>query len=232
MAEATIFGLVHGAWHGAWCWQYVVQEIERAGYESVAVDLPIDKPGATFDDYAAIAAERFDKLKNLVLVGHSRGGNVLPRMAGLIGIRKMIYIAGSFQPTTLKSLGDGADKLPQRALPRFLAGIREIGDNMTVFDPGQAGDVFYHDCSEADKEWAISRLRPQRSTKNDPPLEAWPDIPQDYILCSEERVISPEWSRRVCALLGITVHHIRSGHSPFLSRPAELCRKLIELAEV
>lgn len=230
MAETTTFGLVHGAWHGAWCWQYVSSEIERAGYDSVAVDLPIDNPAATFDDYAAVAAERFEKCEDLVLVGHSRAGNVLPRMAGLISIRKMIYIAGSFQPITLKSLGDKTDKLPSRALPRFLAGIRETGDNMTVFDPDLAGDVFYHDCSDADKEWAISQLRPQRSTKDDPPLEAWPEIAQDYIVCSEERVINPEWSRRVCALLGITVHHIESGHSPFLSRPKELSSKLIELA--
>ena len=36
----TAFVLVHGSWHGGWCWDLVEQELNSAGYMSVAIDLP------------------------------------------------------------------------------------------------------------------------------------------------------------------------------------------------
>jgi len=35
-----VFVLVHGAWHGAWTWSDLVPELAKAGYASVALDLP------------------------------------------------------------------------------------------------------------------------------------------------------------------------------------------------
>ena len=34
------FVLVHGAFGGAWCWEPVVQALERDGHEAIAIDLP------------------------------------------------------------------------------------------------------------------------------------------------------------------------------------------------
>ena len=59
------------------------------------------------------------------------------------------------------------------------------------------------------------------------PLERWPDVELVTILCEEDRAISPAWTRWVAA------HRLRTeavvlpgGHSPFLSRPADLADAL------
>ena len=48
----TTFGLVHGAWHGGWCWQYLIPELEVRGHRAVAIDLPTDDPQAGAERYA------------------------------------------------------------------------------------------------------------------------------------------------------------------------------------
>jgi hypothetical protein len=75
-------------------------------------------------------------------------------------------------------------------------------------------------------------LRPQSAA---PRLEPWPadalpDIERTSILCREERVIDPSWSRRMSRdLLGVDPIELDGGHSPFLSRPVELASALAQL---
>ena len=70
----TTFALVHGAWHGAWCYERLQAALDDLGHASLAMDLPVDDPDATFIDYAetALMAAR-DVGDDLVLVGHSLG---------------------------------------------------------------------------------------------------------------------------------------------------------------
>src|SRR3954463_14174121 len=46
------FVLVHGAWHGGWCWERLMPERAAAGHESIVMDLPVEDPAASFEDYA------------------------------------------------------------------------------------------------------------------------------------------------------------------------------------
>ena len=38
--QETGFLLVHGSWHGAWAWTPVMQHLQAAGYQTLAIDLP------------------------------------------------------------------------------------------------------------------------------------------------------------------------------------------------
>ena len=38
--KMATFALVHGSWHGGWCWNLLVDELEKRGHRSVAPDLP------------------------------------------------------------------------------------------------------------------------------------------------------------------------------------------------
>jgi len=59
------------------------------------------------------------------------------------------------------------------------------------------------------------------------PLSAWPDVPTRYLLCLDDRLFPPAWVRRVVrARLRITPDEIDSGHTPALSHPSELVRRL------
>jgi len=61
-------------------------------------------------------------------------------------------------------------------------------------------------------------------------VDALPDIERTSILCREERVIDPSWSRRMSRdLLGVDPIELDGGHSPFLSRPAELASVLAQV---
>src|SRR6185436_4679232 len=80
----------------------------------------------------------------------------------------------------------------ERLEPELAArGHRAIAIDLPIEDP-DAG-LGRH----ADAAWAVSRLRPQSAA---PRLEAWPldalpDVDRTSIVCRDERVIAPAWSR-------------------------------------
>lgn len=231
MDKEVTFGLVHGSWHGGWCWEYLQDELDKAGYRSITVDMPIDNPSATFDDYTDTVVEAFVEEENLVLVGHSRAGNVLPRVAGKLSVNKMVFVAASFEQATVgHPTTDEVDFVPARNSGFFRNGIIELENNLTRFDPEVAKQLFYNECSESTKDWAVAKLRPQKRSNNEPPLKAWPNIPTEYIICTNDLVVRPEWSEySVRNWLQIEPTYLKSDHSPFLSHPKELARMLLEL---
>jgi pimeloyl-ACP methyl ester carboxylesterase len=83
-------------------------------------------------------------------------------------------------------------------------------------------------------EFGMAHLRPHASMRGAPepaPLGRWPDVPAAYILCVEDRTFTRQWARRMSRnLLGVDAVELPGGHCPFLSRPAELSEKLIEIA--
>lgn len=225
------FGLVHGSWHGAWCWDLLREELTALGYKSIAIDMPIDDPKANFDTYADVVVDALADESAVVLVGHSRGGNIIPRAAGRLDTKKLIFLASSFEAATLgRPLDDGGDPMPLRNSEAFDKGIIQLGDNMTVFDKKLIRQIFMPDVDKTTQDWAISKWRPQRRTEQEPLLAEWPDVPQEYIVCSEDLVLNPEWQRKMALKLGIKPTEIQDGHSPFLSRPRELAKLLVDLA--
>jgi pimeloyl-ACP methyl ester carboxylesterase len=59
------------------------------------------------------------------------------------------------------------------------------------------------------------------------PLDRWPDCELVTIVCADDEVISPEWSRRIAAdVLGVEPVELPGGHSPMLSHPVELADAL------
>lgn len=80
--------LVHGAWHGSWCWENIVDDLERSGIAVTAVDLPGHVvPGSSrrlwnsFSSYVDHVSEVVDAIDgDVVLVGHSMGGLVTQRV--------------------------------------------------------------------------------------------------------------------------------------------------------
>lgn len=231
--QDVTFGLVHGSWHGAWCWEPLQTELSELGYHSVAMDLPIDDPTATFDDYAEAVINHLRGKTNIALVGHSRAGNVIPRVAGRLAIDQLIYLAASFEPATIcHPANEERTLVPPRNSEQFLRGITQHNDGLTTFDKQLAKQLFYGECSPEIQEWAVNRLRPQRRTADEPALVTWPDIPQQTIVCSRDLVVNPAWSRYAAQnWLQLKPIVFESDHSPFLSRPRALAQLLIDLCK-
>jgi pimeloyl-ACP methyl ester carboxylesterase len=226
----STFVLVHGAYHGAWCWELLRPELERRGHRSVAVDLPFADPAAgTLACAELVAAAVEDSGDDVVLVGHSLAGLVVPVAAGLRPVRRLVHLC-ALLPRPPLSFDEASVGEP--IFDHFTPAVPAVSnpDGSTSCPEQRAVELFYHDCPPALARWAAARLRPQhwRVTTEATPLGVWPGVPSSYVLCVDDRAVNPGWSRRVArAVLGVEAVELAGGHSPFLSRPAELASALV-----
>src|SRR3954465_5650943 len=51
------FVLVHGAWHGGCAWERRRTELAAARHESIVMDLTVEDPAASFEDYASVVVD-------------------------------------------------------------------------------------------------------------------------------------------------------------------------------
>src|ERR1700758_5761744 len=84
------FVLVHGAWHGGWCWRRVIANLRSAGHVVFAPTLTafgervhLTRADLTLDDFATDVVNLIvaEELNDVILVGHSFGGNVISVVA-------------------------------------------------------------------------------------------------------------------------------------------------------
>ena len=81
----TTFGLIAGGCHNAWCWEKLIPELSRRGYQAVAPTLPTDDPKAGLEEYvSAVAAGLAGVDGPIILVGHSMAGYYLPLAAARV----------------------------------------------------------------------------------------------------------------------------------------------------
>lgn len=212
--ERVTFVFIHGAMHGAWCWDLVASELRQRGHDVVAMDLPVEDRNAGLREYADTVVEAVGAAAGgeLVVVAHSLGALVTPLVCARLPVSRLVLVAAM-----VPSPG-------QTGTEMFDESRAELSESSR---PRDDGDVFYHDAPAELAAWARTKLRDQCGTPMHEPLPAWPDIPTHFLLCREDRVIPTAWFRRIVPeRLGITPDEIDGGHSPFLSRPAELVERL------
>ena len=199
------------------------------------MDLPCEDPGAGAARYAEVVDHSIPDVPDLVVVGHSLAGLTIPLVAARRPVRGLVYLC-AIVPEFGRSLTDqvAADPALYDPVLRAHPGRLTAPDGTTmVRDAAAARDVFYHDCTPADVAWAFARLRPQAAApRREPcPLTAWPAGEKAYILCTEDRAVSPIWSRRVAReRLGVEPIELEGSHSPFISRPEVLAGVLDRVA--
>ena len=224
----TTFALVHGAWHGAWCWERLVPELEALGHRAIAIDLPIEDPSASFDDYAdAVCEAVVDQPRDdLVVVGHSLGGLTVPLVAARRPMRHLVYLCALTpipgQPFAKQMREDAA--MLNADYPKGLGPKDALGRRAWVDNEFAAFHLF-GDCDDATISAAVARLRPQALNPYGVPcsLRTFPDVACTYVVCAEDRMVNPDWSRAMARdRLGAEIVEMPGSHSPFLSRPKEL----------
>jgi pimeloyl-ACP methyl ester carboxylesterase len=230
----TTFVLVHGAWHGAWCWDHLAAELASRGASSVAVDVPCDDTTAGCAAYAAVVIDAIrDVRDDTVLVGHSLGGLTIPLVAASRPVRSMVFLCALI-PQPGASLVEQLEAEPGMFTAGFGNALARDNQGRSYWpDADAAISALYVDCPHGMAKAAVRRLRPQARLPNIElcPLSAWPKTPSQSILTQSDAAISPAWSRRAAAdRLGATAHELPGDHSPFMSRPADLARLLIETA--
>ena len=158
----STYVLIHGAFHGGWCWDKVVPLLEKKGHTVVAPDLPGHGKDGTpiaqvsLQAYADHVCEVMSQQSELVvLVGHSMGGRVISSSAEQCPdrISTLVYLTAG-----LLRDGETSVPLPEESTPALINQnliLSDDGTYLTVRDEALK-DIFYHDCTDEDVEWAVS----------------------------------------------------------------------------
>src|SRR5258708_4241557 len=84
------FVLVHGMWHGGWCWKKVAPLLRGAGHEVCVITLTglgerahLRHPDIGMNTHVqdVVGVLEYEDLSNVLLIGHSLGGIMVPAVA-------------------------------------------------------------------------------------------------------------------------------------------------------
>jgi pimeloyl-ACP methyl ester carboxylesterase len=234
------FVLVHGAWHGGWCWELLQAHLEASGAPSIAIGLPgragDPRPTSelTLDSYVDRVVETIDSLLGaVVLVGHSLGGLTISQAAERVPdkVSSLVYVCAMLLrdgQSTMEAFGGDPDS-------QILSNVSYSADSQTSsVIPDAVHDIFFAECTAEVSEGAQRRLVPEPIVPASTPVrltaQRWGRIPRAYILCTQDRAISPHKQQEMIDTVGVdTVGTLNSSHSPFLSQPAQLVAFLLGL---
>ena len=220
----TTFALIHGSGDGGWAWHLVQGALRERGHEALAPDLPSDRDDATWDDCVDVLMSAVGGADDVVVVGQSSGGFLVPLVADRLGAMLQVFLVGMV-PRPGENAAQWFGNVGWYETVAELA--REDGGLTGNADPMVA---FYHDVPANLAGQALARGRPISKGLGEMPwpLPTLPTIAARYIVTIRDRFIPARVQRRVAAeRLGITEpEEIEAGHCANLSRPEELASLL------
>jgi pimeloyl-ACP methyl ester carboxylesterase len=211
----------------------VIPELTARGHQADAIDLPghgadqTQRDTVRMADYVASVREHL--VPETILVGHSFGGFPITLAAAEAPdqVRALVYLCA-----LLPRPGQAFTALRPEAISPDVSGAqvadRDAGVSRPL--PEKSGPVFYSDCAQADRDWALPQLTPQpiavmtETVDFDPPA-----TPRHYIRCLEDRVVFPRYQQEASRDWPYT-YDMQAGHSPFLSDPEGLADILDRIA--
>jgi pimeloyl-ACP methyl ester carboxylesterase len=228
----STFCLVNGSTQNPLCWKLLVAELARHGHQTITPSLPVDEPAASATRYAEVIAQALQTTDDdVILVGHSASGMFIPMVPRLRSISRLVYLAALIPKPGL-SIRDQLIADPDMLSPAWLAACRASDDPFANDDV--AVEFLFHDCDAEAKSLGLAtrmRMYAEGAITELFPLAALPEVRSSYIVCSDDRTISPAWSRRTAReRLGVDPIELPGGHCPYLSRPVRLAQVLMELA--
>jgi pimeloyl-ACP methyl ester carboxylesterase len=158
----STFVLVHGAWHGGWCYSRVAQLLSAAGHRVFTPTLTgVGERAHLYSRSINLTTHitdivnviKWERLQNIILVGHSYGGMVVTGVADAIPekISALVYL-DAFLPADNQSILDL--QTPERAQL-----MRDSATELNDFAVPPASAAFFH-VNEADRAWVDSLCTP------------------------------------------------------------------------
>jgi pimeloyl-ACP methyl ester carboxylesterase len=172
-----------------------------------------------------------------VVVAHSLAGVTGALVAARSPVRHLVYLCAAV-PESGMTLFDQWQAQPDMVTAEFGEGwlqrLSEPDEQMrTVWvDFDFVRKVFYADCDEATAAAAIDHLRRQSGYPWTLPcsLTEHPSVSCTSVVCTEDRVVNPDWSKRTARDLGADIVELPGSHSPLLAQPAALADVLLRIA--
>lgn len=221
------FCLIHGSAQSPRGWDLLVPELERRGHRVLLADLPSGVTENSWEEYRDAILAACGDARDVILVATSMSGIFLPLAGESDRVGKMVYECAMVAPLGISPMEMVRREMTSMFNPDW------VGKDPTR-DPAAAREFLFHDCSPEIAQWALgtTRLMVPKRVLNEPiPIQAFPNKPTAYIVCSDDRTIRPEWSRRAAReRLGVAPLELPGGHCPHVSRPVALAEMLCSLA--
>jgi pimeloyl-ACP methyl ester carboxylesterase len=185
--------------------------LQERGHDVIAVDLPCDDDRAGLQEYADTVITAAGDRRHVILVAQSLGGFIAPLVCDRLDADLIVFVA-AMVPRPGESPGEWW-----------------ANTGFKFPDPFDPQVVFAHDLPPDVAAASLQHVREQSGTPFEQPwpLEAWPDVPTQFLLCRGDRFFPPEFLRRVVwDRLGIVPDEMDGGHLPALAHPSQLVERL------
>lgn len=98
--------------------------------------------------------------------------------------------------------------------------------------PDRPRELFYANVAEEEADQAIARLVPQSMADVTETLRsaAWRTISSTYVICEQDQAI-PDTFQEQLATRATSTRQLPTSHPPFLSRPSDVVRLIVDVAE-
>jgi len=233
------FVIVHGAYGGAWSWnKFVVPMLREAGHTVFPVTLTglgerthLSSPDVTLDTHIqdVVNVLFYENLTDVILAGHSYGGNVITGVADRVPerIRQLVYLDAATPSDGQAS----ADNMPGRR-QQIEEQARREGDGWKVpvgeVPPDQPDEI---------TEWARPRRSPMPIKTMTTPVtltRGETTLPRAFVYCTVGKTPgSPQVTRaeRVKNDPRWQYFELETGHNLHYTAPKETVEILLELAK-
>lgn len=236
------FILIHGSWHSAWNWHKVIPILESKGHRAIAIDLPGMGRDRTPLQQVKLKTS-VDKICSIIdsvegkviLVGHSKNGIMISQAAEYRPhkIEKLIYLAAYLIPSG-KTQREYSLQDTQGVLKPYVTYHEDM--KATTLNPAIYREGLYADCADDITELAKVLLSAEPFETGITPLELseenYGSVPRFYIECTEDKAVTPFIQKNMYTETPCEkVFSMATSHSPFFSKPRELCDIFCTIAE-
>jgi pimeloyl-ACP methyl ester carboxylesterase len=234
------FVLIHGAWHDGSAWDEVAHHLQAKGHRAFAPTMAGHGKGVSKSVNHADCTRSIvefilrESLSDFILVGHSFGGTVIPKVAEAVPerIRRLVFING-FVLLDGQSL---VDNVPPPTAAAFSEMARNSPDNTFLLPFPVWRDTFTNDADLATAKRTYDELSPE-------PLQPCIDkldlkkfyslaIPRSYTNCTEDIALPPGewgWHPRMSNRLGLyRLVQMPGSHEALRTNPLLLAEKIVE----
>jgi pimeloyl-ACP methyl ester carboxylesterase len=236
----STFVLVHGGGHGGWCWQRLARELRSRGHEVYTPTLTgfgerrhLDDEGLTFDTFVTdiVSVLEYEDLTEVVLVGHSMGGVIVPRVAEIAAdrIRAVVWLAA----VVLDDDETLLEAVPQT--PEMARAVAIQPDGSVKTDPQLMIEALLPEGTEQDRAWVLARHKPYPPMALVEPgrrtaFEAL-NLPTGYVLATLDRAVAPARAHVFAGRLpGARYAEVEAGHDLMITRPEETADALLAVS--
>lgn len=231
----STFVLVHGAWHGGWGWVRLAELLRRQGHVVFAPTLTgqgerthhiSPAVNATMHIADIVNLIRYERLSDIVLVGHSYGGSVISGVAEIVPdkIAALVFL-DAFIPDN----GDAVVDMVQPAVKEIILAAQARGETTVPVRDAAAFNV-----NEKDRAWVDSLAGPQPigTMTEKLKLSGARDriASKTYIRASGYPNVAFEAALSRAKTEGWRTYEVPCGHNVMIDQPARLAEILNEVA--